>query len=219
VDGLVSQLRGLTMQTVAAEDKKKNGDYGFASPELHLQLTGSDGTQTIVVGKKDKDSDRYFAMNSVLDPVFTLNTDFVTQFKKNQSDLREKDLFSFSSFDVKRAEVDTPKGHWVFERQGNQWKQTAPKSKAVNSDKMETFLTHLRDLRADSFPKGGNLADFGLAKAAYRFNIQSGDKNTTEVVEAAKSGDHVYARRANDPLPSELAKTSLDDVEKSLGEL
>jgi hypothetical protein len=219
VDGLVSQLRSLTMQTVAAEDKKKSGDYGFGSPELRLQLTGSDGTQTIVVGKKEKDADHYFAMNSALDPVFTLNSDFVTQFKKNAADLREKDLFAFSSFDVKHVEVDTPKGHWVFDRQGNQWKQTAPKPKTVNSDKMESLSTHLRDMRAESFPKGGNLADFGLAKPAYRFNVQSGDKNTTEIVEAAKVGDHVYARRSTDPLPSELSKTALDDVEKSLGEL
>jgi hypothetical protein len=219
VDGLVSQLRGLTMQTIAAEDKKKNGDFGFAAPEMHLQLTSSSGTQTIVVGKKDKDSDRYFATNSALDPVFTLNSDFITQFKKDPADLREKDLFSFSSFDVKRLEVDTPKGHWTFEKQGSQWKQTAPAAKNVNSDKMDTLLTHLRDLRADSFPKGGSLADVGLAKPAYRFNVQWGDKNTTEIVEAAKSGDHVYARRSTDPLPSELSKTALDDVEKSLGEL
>jgi len=219
VDGLVSQLRGLTMQTIPAEDKKKGGDYGLGSPELHLELMGSDGTQTIVVGKKEKDAERYFGMNSALDPVFTLNSEFVTQFKKDQADLREKDLFSFSAFDVKRVEVDTSKGHWVFERQGNQWKQTAPKSKNVNSDKMDTFLTHLRDLRAESFPKGGNLADFGLAKPPYRFNVQSGEKNTTEIVEAAKSGDHVYARRSTDPLPSELPKTALDDVEKALGEL
>jgi hypothetical protein len=219
VDGLVSQLRGLTMQTIAEEDKKKGGDYGFGSPELRLELTSSGGTQTIVVGKKDKGSDHYFATNSALDPVFTLSSDFVTQFQKNQADLREKDLFSFSSFDVKHVEVDTPKGHWVFERQGTQWKQTAPKAKSVNSDKMDTFLTHLRDLRADSFPKSGTLADVGLDKSAYRFNIQSGEKNTTEIVEASKSGDRVYARRSTDPLPSELSKTALDDVEKSLGEL
>jgi hypothetical protein len=219
IDGLVSQLRGLNMQTIAAEEKKKNGEYGFSSPEMHLELMGSDGTQTVVVGKKEKDQERYFAMNSALGPVFTLNSDFVTQFKKNPADLREKDLFSFSAFDVKRLEVDTPKGHWAFEHQGNKWKETAPKSKNVNSDKMDTLLTHLRDLRADSFPKGGNLADFGLTKPAYRFKVQSGGKNTTETVEAAKSGDHVYARRSTDPLPSELSKTALDDVEKSLGEL
>jgi hypothetical protein len=219
VDGLVSQLRGLTMQTVAAEDKKKNGDYGFGSPELRLQLTGADGTQLIIVGKKEKDSERYFATNSALDPVFTLNSDFVTQFKKNQADLREKDLFSFSAFDVKRVEIDTPKGHWAFEKQANQWKETAPKAKNLDTDKMETLLNHVRDLRADSFPKGGNMADFGLAKPPYKFTIVSGEKNTTETVEAAKSGDHVYARRATDLLPSELSKTALDDLDKSLGEM
>jgi len=84
---------------------------------------------------------------------------------------------------------------------------------------MEGLLTHLRDLRADSFPKGTNLADFGLAKPAYRFTVQFGDKNTKESVEAAKSGDHVYARRATDPVPSELSKTALDEIEKSLGGL
>ena len=219
VDGLVSQLRGLTMQSITAEDKKKSGDYGFGSPELRLQLTGSDGTQTLVIGKKEKDADHYYAMNSALDPVFTLNSDFVTQFKKTQSDLREKDLFSFSTFDAKHIEIDTPKGHWVFDQQGGKWKQTAPKAKDINADKMDTFLAHLRDLRADSFPKGTNLADFGLAKPPYRFTVQFGEKNSTETVEAAKSGDHVYARKTTDPLPSELSKTALDDLEKSLGGL
>ena len=219
VDGLLSQLRSLTMQTIAAEDKKKSGDYGFGSPELKLQLTGSGGTQTLIVGKKEKDAERYFATNSSLDPVFTLNSEFVTQFKKDQNDLREKDLFSFSAFDAKRVELETPKGHWVFEKQQNQWKQTVPKAKNVNAEKMDSFLTHLRDLRADSFPKGGSLAQFGLAKPPYRFNVQSGEKNTTEIVEASKSGDHVYARRSTDPLPAELSRTALDDVEKALGEL
>ena len=219
IDGLVSQLRGLTMQTIASEDKKKSGDYGFGAPELRLQLTASDGEQTIVVGKKEKDSDHYYATNSALDPVFTLNSDFLTQFKKTPADLREKDLFSFSTFDAKHVEVDTPKGHWVFDQQGGKWKETAPKSKDVNSDKMETLLTELRDLRADSFPNDKSLADVGLTKSPYRFSVQFGEKNTTEIVDAAKSGDHVYARRSTVPLPSELSKTALDDIEKSLGEL
>lgn len=217
VDGLVSQLRGLNMQTIAADDKKKAGDFGFGSPELHLQLTSSGGTQTIVVGKKAADSDQHYAMNSALEPVFTLNSDFITQFKKDPADLREKDLFSYSAFEVKHVEVNTPKGHWVFERQGNGWKQTAPNAKTVNSDKMDDFLTRLRNLRADSFPKGGNAAQFGLANPLYRFTVQAG--NTTETVEAGKSGDHVYARRSTDPLPSELPAAALDEIDKSLAAL
>jgi hypothetical protein len=220
VEGLVSQLRGLTMQSVAAEDKKQSGDYGFASPELRVQLTSPSGAQTLVLGKKDKEGDRYFATNSALDPVFTLSADFLNTFKKDPADLREKDLWSWASYEVKHLEMDTPKGHQVFEQQKDgKWKQTAPAAKDLPSDKMDTFLSRLRDFRAESFPKSGDLAQFGLAKPAYRFTVQFGDKNQKEIVEAAKVGEHSYARRSTDSLPCELSKTALDDLEKALKDL
>jgi hypothetical protein len=220
VDGLVSQLRGLTMQSVAAEDKANPGAYGLGSPELQLQLTGSGGTQALVLGKKDKEGDRYFATNSTLAPVFTLSSSFLTEFQKDPADLRSKDLFSFSSFDAKRLELDSPKGHSVFEIQkDNQWKQTEGGAKTVPAAKMDTLLSRLRDLRASTFPKGPDLAQFGLNKPAYRFKVQFGEKNQTETLEVAKSGEHVYARLSTDPAACEVAKSSFDDVEKALGDL
>ncbi len=218
-EGLISQLRGLTMQSIIAENKKGSGNYGFGSPDLRLQLTSPSGTQTIVVGKKQKEGDRYLAENSALKPVFTLSPDFVHQFEKDASDLREKDLFSFSGFEAKHVEVRTPQGQGVFERQKDQWNQTAPTAKKIAGDKMDSFLSSLRDLRADSFPKGGNPTQFGLEKPAYQFTVVFGDKNTTETVDAAKINGHVYARRSTDTLPSELPTTSLDDVEKALKNL
>jgi hypothetical protein len=219
VQGIIDQLRNLTMQTVVSDEKKITGQYGFSAPELRVTLSSAKGTQTITLGKKDKEGDRYFAMNSALEPIFTLSSSFLTQFQKDPSSLREKDLFSFSVYDAKRLEVDTPKGHRVFEKQQDKWKQTAPTSKEEPTDKVETLLNRLRDLRADTFPKETNLAALGLASAPYRFQVQFGDKNQTESVEAAKEKDHVYARRSTDPLPAELSKTALDDVEKALGDL
>lgn len=219
VDGLVSQLRGLTMQSIVAEDKKKAAKFGLATPTLSVKVSASGNTQTVVLGKKD--GERYDAMNSALEAVFTLNSDFLTQFQKDPADLRDKELFSFSTFDAKHLEVDTPKGHWVFDQDKNKWKETAPKAKDVTPDKMDTLLNKIHDLRASSFPKNHpeNLAAFGLTKPAYKFQVRSGDKNQTEVVEASKIGDHVYARRSTDTAPSELAKTALDDIDKALGEL
>jgi hypothetical protein len=219
VEGMVSQLRGLTMQSIASDNKKKTGEYGLAAPELRLELKGPGGSQSLVVGKKDKEGDRYFAMNSALEPVFTLSSSFVTDFKKKPEDLREKDLFSFSSFEVNHLEVNSPKGHWVLEKQKDKWKETSPKSKDVPTDKVESLLSKLRDFRADSFPKAGNLSEFGLTKPAYRFSVRFGDKNQTENLEASRVGDHIYARRSDDPLPSELSKTALDGVDKALDEL
>jgi hypothetical protein len=220
VDGLISQLRGLTMQSISVEDKKKQAAYGLGSPELRIQLTGAGGTQKLVLGKKDKEGDRYFAVNSALQPVFTLNSIFLTEFQKDPAELRAKDLFTYSNFDVKRVEIDSPKGHSVFELQkDNQWKQTGGGSKTIPAAKMDTLLTHLRDLRASTFPIGSDLVVFGLTKPAYRFKMQFGEKNQTEALEISKIGDHVYARLAMDPLACELSKSAFDDVEKALADL
>ena len=70
VDGLISQLRGLTMQSITAEEMKNQAAYGLTAPEMRLRLTGPSGAQTIVLGSKDKEGDRHFAVNSALLPVF-----------------------------------------------------------------------------------------------------------------------------------------------------
>ncbi|MGO9271034.1 MAG: DUF4340 domain-containing protein [Terriglobia bacterium] len=219
VDDLVNQLRSTTMQAIAAESKKEASKYGFGSPELRIKLTGPNGTQTLTLGKKD--GDNYDATNSSLDPIFTVGSRLDTSFKKDPADLRAKDLFSFVSSDAKHLEVTTPKGHWVFDQQNNKWKQTSPAAKDEPSEKVESVLNDLLDLRASSFPKAspGDLAAFGLAKAGNTFQVRYGEKNQTETVEAAKVGDHVYARRPTDPLPAELPKNALDAIEKDLGAL
>jgi hypothetical protein len=214
---IVSQLRSLLMSSVIAEDKKNVAQYGFGSPALTLKLRSPSGAQTLILGKKD--GEKYDAMNTALDPVFTLGSDVLTQFQKNSDDLREKDLFSFSTSEVTHFEVNTPKGQWTFEKQKNKWKETAPTAKDLATDKVETLLDQVHDLRADSFPKEHptNLAAFGLAKAPYRFEVHWGDKK--EIGEAAKVSDHVYARRSTDLVPSELSKTGLDPIEKTVSGL
>ena len=217
LDGLLNQIRNASMQTVLAEDKKTSAKYGLGSPQLTVTLTSPAGRQKLILGKKD--GDRYDAMNSALDPIFTLNSDFTTQLQKDPADLREKGLFSFSSFDVKRLEVDTPKGHRVFEQQKEKWRQTTPSSKDIATAKMETLLNRIHDLRAQSFPKETNLSALGLSKPAYKFQVQFGDKNQTQIVEVSKAGDHSYARLSTDSVACELPKNALDDVDKALNEL
>ena len=214
VSSLVNQLRDLSMVSVDSEDKKKMGEYGFGSPALTVTLTSPSGSQKLVFGKKD--GEKYDAINSALDPIFTLNASVLTDFQKKPDDLRDKNIFSFESFNVTHLDVETPKGHWTFEKQKEKWQETAPARKAVPSDKMDDLLVNIRSLRADSFPKEHptDLAAFGLTKPAYRFEVQYGGKK--EIGEAAKVGDHVYARRSTDVVPSELAKTALDVIDKAL---
>lgn len=217
VNTITAQLRDLQMQTIVAEDKKKANEYGFGSPLATIKLTAPQGSQSIELGRKD--GDRYDAINSALPPIFTLSSGFLTEFQKDPVEMRDKDLFSWSTFDVKRLEIDTPKGHWTFEQQKDKWKETAPKTKDIAGDKMDGLIADVRALRAESFPKGSDLAALGLAKPPYTFKVQFGDKNQTETAEVSKVGDHVYGRRTTDPVGAELKKDSLDSIDKALSGL
>jgi len=218
VDSLVNRLQSLSMQSVAAEDKKDQGKYGLGSPALRVRLDGPSASQMLLVGKKE--GERYYAVNSALELIFTLDASFVSELQKDPNDLRDKNLFSYSAYEVKRLEVETPAGSRVFERQPqNKWRQTAPAAKDVPTDKLETLLNNLRDLRAELFPQGQGLETYGLKRPTYRFKAQFGDKNEAQVVEAAQVGDHVYARRSTDPIACEVSKTALEAAEKALKEL
>jgi hypothetical protein len=222
VDGLVNQLRDLKMQSIVAEQKSgMEVRYGLKAPLLVVHLNGPGARETISLGAKapGKDQSRYCAVNSALAPVFTLNADFLNQFRKHADEFRDKDLFTFSTFDAQHVEIEMPTGRLVFDLQKDKWNQTVPKSRDEPTSKMQDLLNELRDLRAASFPKGLSLAAAGLAKPAYRFGVRYGEKKQTETVEISKVGEHVYARRSTDPLPCELAKTAPASLEKALSDL
>jgi Domain of unknown function (DUF4340) len=220
VEGLVDELGSASMQSVVAEEKRDLGRYGFSNPTMTIHLTGDHGTETLVLGKKD--GSNYYAMNTAVGPVFTLGSDFLSQFQKQPSDLRSKDLFTFSTFEAKQVTVQDPKGRRVFvQHKNSKWEQTEPASMEVSGDKMQTLLQNLRDLSAQSFPKKNptSLAAYGLTKPEYTVQVQYGDNNQTQTVQISQVGGNVYARRSTDRVPAELSKDAISNLQKDLGAL
>lgn len=220
VEGLVDELGSASMQSIVDESKTNLSRYGFSNPTLTIHISGADGSQTLVLGKKD--GSNYYAMNTAVGPVFTLGSDFLTQFQKKPSDLRAKSLFNFSTFEANKVTVDGPKGHQVFvQHKNSKWEQTEPASMVVPGGKMQTLLQDLTGLNATSFPEEHptDLAAYGLAKPAYTFQVQYGSHNKTQTVELSEVQGHVYARRSTDLVPSELPKDSITNLQKDLGAL
>ena len=220
VQGLVDELNNASMKSVVEETKKNLGRYGFSNPTMTIHIGGSGGAQTLVLGKKTGSD--YYAMSTAVSPVFKLGSEFLTQFQKQPSDLRSKDLFTFSTYEAKHLTVQGPKGRRVFlQHSNNKWEQTEPASMVVPNDKMQTLLQDLRDLSAQSFPKKNptNLASYGLTKPEYTFQVQYGDHDKTQTVEIAKVGDHVYGRRSTDLVPAELSNDAVTEIQKDLGAL
>lgn len=218
VGNLISTLRDLKMKSVVAENKRREAAFGLSSPAFTIALSGPGASQILQFGRKEKapGGDRYYAINTQLAPIFTVDSSLLSQFKKKPGDLRAKDLFTFSVLDVQHVDLKTPQGHRVFVQQKGKWKQTIPSAVSEDSSKMQDLLYALSDLRADSFPKGLSVAKAGLNKPAYTFTVGVGDKGQPQTVEISKVKAHLYARRAADPLPCELPKNALKDFEKSL---
>ncbi len=219
VEDMVDDLRSLQMQSILEETKANLPRYGLNAPQMTIRLTGAGQTQTLLIGKKHQGN--YDAMNTSLDPVFTLGSDFFADFHKSPDQLRDKNLFSFSTFDAKKVDITTPKGHWTFQQQKNHWKETAPSSKKELSAKVEDLIDQLSDLEAKSFPTQNptDLAAYGLTHPPYRFEVTYGAKNQTQTVEASTVGEHVYARRSTDLAPAEISKSDLSKIEKALSAL
>ncbi|HEX5411870.1 MAG TPA: DUF4340 domain-containing protein [Terriglobia bacterium] len=220
VESLVDELSNASMQSVVAESKKDLGRYGFSNPTMTIHLTGDSGGETLVLGKKD--GANYYAMSSGVGPVFTLGSDFLSQFQKQPSDLRSKDLFTFSTYDAKQVLVQGPKGRREFvQHKNDKWEQTEPASMEIPSDKMQTLLQDLRDLSAQSFPKNNStdLAAYGLTKPEYTVQVQYGDDKKTQTVQISEVGGKTYARRSTDLVPAELSKDAVTNLQKELDAL
>jgi Domain of unknown function (DUF4340) len=220
VEGLVDELGNASMQSVVAETRKGLGRYGFSNPTMTIHLAGDTGGETLVLGKKD--GSNYYAMNTAVGPVFTLGSDFLSQFQKQPSDLRSKDLFTFSTYEVNQITLQGPKGRQVFlHHKNDRWEQTEPASMEVPKDKMQTLLQDLRDLSAQSFPKKNptNLASYGLTKPEYTVQVQYGDNKKTQTVQISQAGGNVYARQSTDLAPAELSKDAITNLQKDLDAL
>ncbi len=219
VEDMVDDLRDLQMQSILEETKQNLARYGLNAPKMTIRLTAGGQTQALLVGKKKNGN--YEALNTSLDPVFTLTSDFFTDFQKTANQLRDKNLFSFSTFDVHRVSVTTPKGHWVFQQEKNQWNEVSPAHKKESSSKFEDLLNRLSELEAKKFPTQHptDLAAYGLVHPQYRFKVTYGHKNKTQTVELAEVAGHVYARRTTDPVPSEISVSDLRKIKKDLSPL
>lgn len=219
VESLTDGLQSLAMQSIVSETKTGDAKYGFGKPTLTAKLTTSAGGQTLTIGKTA--SQGYYAMNSALAPVFTLDESSVNQFQKSASDFRDKNLFSWDMFDVKSFEVISSKGDWKFQQDKNQWKRISPNGKNMNSDDVNAFLSTLRGLQADSFPAAqpGQWAPFGLDKPADTFKVVFGGKNQTETVQVGENAGKYYARRESDSLPSAVSESSVTAIENTFQKL
>ncbi len=223
VEGLVGRLQTAQMKSLVAADPKDLKEYGLDKPDLSVTLGAGSTRATLQIGKKTADATLY-ARDAARPMVFTIESGLLDDLKKPSDDYRRKDLFESRPYNTTRVELTRGADTWVFEKVKGQgkdatekWRQVSPTARDVDATKIDTFLTRLTNLRAQSWaaPATKTGVDQPVLSASARFD--EGKKQ--ERVVFGKGGADYYASRTGEPGAAKIDSTEFEDALKALDAL
>jgi hypothetical protein len=223
VESIVTRLQSAEMKSLPAERAADLKNYGLDKPVATATVGLGSTRATLAFGKAAEGGDVY-AKDVTRPAVVTVAADLLTDVQKNVSDLRRKDIFEFRSFNAKRIEVARGAETLVFEKvkgtgkdAGEKWRRVSPNPGDVDQAKMETFLSNLSGLRAQSFadPK----TPTGLTTSVATVTAKFDETNKEERVRFGRVGTDVFAGVGEEPGAARVETKAYDEAMKSLDAL
>jgi hypothetical protein len=223
VESIVTRLQSAQMKSLPAEHATDLKQYGLDKPVATATVGLGSTRATLAFGKKTQEGDVY-ARDVTRPAVVTVAADLLTDIQKNVPDLRRKDIFEFRSFNAKRIEVNRGTETLAFEKvkgtgkdAAEKWRRLSPTAGDVDKAKMETFLSNLSGLRAQSF--ADEKTPTGLASPAVTVTAKFDETNKEERVRFGRVGNDVFAARGNEPGAARIETSAFDAAMKSLDAL
>lgn len=166
VQSLLRRLKTARVKSFVEEEPEDLAPYGLHQPWLTITLTlGPDRAQKRLLVGKESGDDRY-ARDESRNPIFLIPASMVKELDKTTFDLRDKLVLHFPKEQVDQVELESPDRTIVCQKDtADQWFMVAPESSAVKGWKVESILSSLSSLRAESFVEESprNLAKYGLS--------------------------------------------------------
>ena len=222
-DWNITRLQSAQMKSLPAEQATDLKEYGLDKPVATATVGLGSTRATLVFGKTAEGGDVY-AKDVTRPAVVTVGADLLTDLQKNASDLRRKDIFEFRSFNAKRIEVTRGGETLAFEKvkgtgkdATEKWRRVSPTATDVDQPKVETFLSNLSGLRAQSFADAKTPT--GLASPAATVAATFDETNKHERVIFGRVGADVFAGRADEPGAARVETSAFDAAVKSLDAL
>jgi hypothetical protein len=136
----------------------------------------------------------------------------------------ETKLISVPQPDIGKVELKKKDGQdIVLERSGDAWQITAPEAYKADQDAVNTLITSLGTVTADSVvtQKASNLGSFGLATPSETVVItgKGGKTHTLLIGDEVPTGGDVYATTEGDRKVYTVASYTRSSVDKSLNDL
>ena len=133
-------------------------------------------------------------------------------------------IVSAPQADITRVELKKRDGSdVVLEKNGGDWRITAPQTWAADQDTVNGLLSSLSTVNGDNVveQKAANVTQYGLNPPAETVTIglKNGKSKTLLVGDEAPTGGEVYAMAAGDPKVYTMASYNRNSVDKSVNDL
>jgi len=133
---------------------KAPATYGLDKPSKLTLWLGKDKdrtAKTILVGKADADKKGVYVQREGDSEVLLVPSEAWDKVPKTVAMARDKTVFPYAYDKVNRVEIDSTGGKVTIERDGVNWKITAPEALKADAGAVNGLLWRIRDLRASAF--------------------------------------------------------------------
>lgn len=204
VDDLVRSLHDAKMELSASDDEKKfAAAFNSGTAVASAKVTDVAGTQELQV-RKNKDD--YYAKSSAVAGIYKVLSSTETSMDKSLEDFRNKKLFDFGFTDPDKIEIHDGAKSYLLTHSGSDWWSNGIK---MDEASVTPLIGAIRDLTASKF------LDTGFATPVMDVMVTSDSGKRVEKVLISRDGDHVVAKRENEPALYELPVSSLTDLQNS----
>lgn len=223
IEGLITRIQSAQMKSIVAPQATDLKPYGLSPAETTLTLSAGSSSASIAFGKRENGS--AYARDLSRPMVFTVEESLSSDLAKGVGEYRRKDVFEFRAFNANRVEITRGGGTVAFEKvkgtgkdANETWRRVAPAPPAdVDQSNVETLLTRLANLRAQSFADPG--AKTGLDTPMATVTVHFDENKKEERLTFGRAGSDVYAARADEPGAAKLDAKEYDDAMKALDEI
>jgi Domain of unknown function (DUF4340) len=225
IEQLITRLGSGQMTSIEADQAADLKPYGLDAPSATATVAAGSARATLLVGAPAPEGKTgVFVKDASRQFVALAGKDLADDLKKSVDDLRRKDIFEFRSFNTTRLEITRGAETFVFEKvkgtakegkdAAEKWRRTAPTAADVDAGKMETLLSGLSNLRAQSFadPK----AKTGLDAPAVTISARFDETNKQDRAAFGRVGTDVFASRGDEASAARLDGAAFDEALKAL---
>ncbi len=173
---LASSLAGARIERTLPAEPGRLASYGLATPAVRVRLRLASGAEhTLQLGARDFAGTNVYAIVDQRSGVALLPGSVLTAADKSLGDLRDRSVLAFNSWEVKAAELRTPRGQFRLERRGEDWFVTAPRELRADESNVRDLLDAVSFAKVDTIvaETAGELARYGLNRPTYELRIRT----------------------------------------------